>query len=183
MEDLGIPDASFNVITMWHVLEHLKRPETVLRESWRILRPGGMLVIAVPNAESLQATISGGHWFLLDVPRHLYHFSARNLTRLLRMHGFETLTVRHHSIEYNPFGLLQSMLNLCGFPENLLYDMLRNKKLSHGRPAPKRRAKLLAILCLMGLSLPVLVPLSMLFAIAEACLGRGGTIELYALKP
>jgi 2-polyprenyl-3-methyl-5-hydroxy-6-metoxy-1,4-benzoquinol methylase len=182
LENLGIPDSSFNVITMWHVLEHLKRPETALRECWRILRPGGMLVVAVPNGESVQATISGRHWFLLDVPRHLYHFSSRNLMRLLHMHGFDTITVRHYSLEYNPFGILQSILNLCGFPENLLYDMLRKKDLRQRHHAPTRGTKFYAILCFMFLSLSVLVPLSMLVAIVEAALGRGGTIEVYALK-
>ena len=72
----------FDVITMWHVLEHLPDPREVLLSLRRLLRPGGVIVIAVPNHRCLGFRLGAGDWFHLDSPRHLFIPSRRTLEYL-----------------------------------------------------------------------------------------------------
>lgn len=83
-----LPDASFDVITLWHVLEHLPDPMESLQHIRRLLKPGGICVIAVPNAGSKQARRDASLWFGYDLPRHLWHFTPTSLTSLLATNGF-----------------------------------------------------------------------------------------------
>jgi SAM-dependent methyltransferase len=69
----------FNVITLWHVLEHLPDFKTKLREFNEMLLPEGVLILAVPLWESFDASFYGKHWAGYDLPRHLFHFSLHNL--------------------------------------------------------------------------------------------------------
>lgn len=81
--------ASFDAVTLWHVLEHVHDLNGTLRELTRVLKPDGVLVIAVPNAESPDAQYYREQWAAYDVPRHLYHFTAKTITRLLRKHHLQ----------------------------------------------------------------------------------------------
>lgn len=83
------PAASFDLVILWHSLEHLHDPLGTLVEVRRLMRPLGRLVVAVPNAESWQAQVAGHHWVHLDVPRHLYHFDSTTLELMLRRAGFQ----------------------------------------------------------------------------------------------
>lgn len=82
-----LPLASFDVITLWHVLEHVHTLNETLDQLIRVLRPGGKLLIAVPNVDSLDAQHYGPDWAAYDVPRHLYHFGPAAMRRLLDRHG------------------------------------------------------------------------------------------------
>jgi SAM-dependent methyltransferase len=82
------PDAAFDAITMWDVLEHLHEPLASLRELRRILRPGGVLFIRVPNAASYVAQLCGRYWSGYDLPRHMTLFTPRTLARALGQAGF-----------------------------------------------------------------------------------------------
>ncbi|NVO31554.1 class I SAM-dependent methyltransferase [Hymenobacter sp. P5342] len=82
-------EASFDAITLWHVLEHVHELNDTLRQLIRLLRPGGTLVIAVPNVESLDAQHYGPDWAAYDVPRHLYHFSPKTMKLLLKKHRLQ----------------------------------------------------------------------------------------------
>lgn len=84
--DLG--PCSFDVVTMWHSLEHVHHPLAVLREAYRLLVPGGKLVVAAPNVESLPFYWFGSSWFALDLPRHLTHFTPKTLRVMLETAGF-----------------------------------------------------------------------------------------------
>ena len=174
LSDIRFPDSYFEAVTFWHVFEHVKEPEWTLKECSRILKPGGLLVLAVPNMGSLQARLSGKGWFHLDPPFHLYHYSAENIKKLLEKKGFEVLKVRHFSFEYNPYGFLQSIYNRIGLKTNLLYDFLRSR-------APKGAGSK-AALAFTFVSLPVVAALSMGLSLTEAALRSGGTIEVYARK-
>lgn len=174
LDDITFPDASFDAVTFWHVFEHLKNPGWAVGECRRILKDGGLLVIAVPNAGSLQASLTGRHWFHLDPPFHLYHYSLKSLETILIKNGFEVVKVKHFSFEYNPYGYIQSIFNALGFRNNLLYDFLRSRT--------DKKASTYLSLAITGLLMPVVLPLSLILSVAEAALGKGGTIEVYAKK-
>lgn len=74
---------SFDVITMWHVLEHVHRLDDNMKQISKILKPDGILLIAVPNYTSYDADYYHNNWAAYDVPRHLYHFSPRSMRTLL----------------------------------------------------------------------------------------------------
>jgi SAM-dependent methyltransferase len=82
-----LPASSFDVITLWHVLEHVHTLNETLDQLLRVLKPGGKLLVAVPNVESLDAQHYRQDWAAYDVPRHLYHFSPATMRRLLSRHG------------------------------------------------------------------------------------------------
>ncbi|MEW6544057.1 MAG: class I SAM-dependent methyltransferase [Nitrospirota bacterium] len=88
------PDRSFDLVLMSHSLEHMYHLDRVLAEAKRILDDRGLLVIAVPNADSLEARLFGRWWVNWDPPRHLYHFTKRTLTRLLEHAGFSVTRIR-----------------------------------------------------------------------------------------
>jgi 2-polyprenyl-3-methyl-5-hydroxy-6-metoxy-1,4-benzoquinol methylase len=102
-------ESSFDVLTMWHVLEHLPGTRSVLRRALRLLRPGGRLVASVPNLAGLQAPLFRKHWYCFDdVPRHLHHFSPQSLRLLLAEAGFRDLEffffsrrVAFHSLKHS----------------------------------------------------------------------------------
>jgi 2-polyprenyl-3-methyl-5-hydroxy-6-metoxy-1,4-benzoquinol methylase len=85
---------SFDVITMWQALEHVHTPMRVLREAYKLLAPGGQLVVLVPNIDSLPFRWFGSAWYGLDLPRHLTHFSPWTLQLMLERAGFQLGPIR-----------------------------------------------------------------------------------------
>jgi SAM-dependent methyltransferase len=83
----------FEAITMWHSLEHVHEPLEVLCEAYRLLVPGGRLIVAAPNIEGLAFRWFGRCWYGLDLPRHLSHFSPRTLREILCRAGFRVRRV------------------------------------------------------------------------------------------
>ena len=79
----NIPSNSFDVITMWDVIEHLKNPEETLKEIERILKPGGYLFATTGDIGSLYAKITGRYWHLMTPPQHLFFFTRPSLTKML----------------------------------------------------------------------------------------------------
>jgi len=150
------PDASFDLISIWHVLEHLPKPDVTLEACAQALEPGGALLIAVPNYGSTQARLGGERWFHLDLPRHIFHFTPPSLERLLRNHGFEIERCRTGQWEMDPFGLVQTVLNRMGLRHNGLFDTLRNDEaVKHDLSRLQRGALLLLFPIGMALALPV----------------------------
>jgi len=82
-----LPPASFDIVTLWHVLEHVHTLHETLTQLVAALKPGGRLLIAVPNPDSLDAQHYRQDWAAYDVPRHLYHFVPATMRRLLAGHG------------------------------------------------------------------------------------------------
>ena len=74
--DLGEIDGRYAAIVFWHSLEHLPNPGEELERAAALLEPGGVLVVAVPNNDSLQAKLFGDRWLALDMPRHLTHITS-----------------------------------------------------------------------------------------------------------
>ena len=87
--DAKFPDSFFDVILFNHTLEHMTSPRRVLAEANRILKAGGLLVISLPNARSIEARLFKSYWFPWELPRHLYHFSFSTLTKILKLNGFK----------------------------------------------------------------------------------------------
>jgi 2-polyprenyl-3-methyl-5-hydroxy-6-metoxy-1,4-benzoquinol methylase len=102
-------NTSFDVVTFWSALEHTNEPRTNLIEARRILKPGGTIVIQVPNAASYQAKIFKGDWFSLDAPRHRYHFNLQNLKQILDATGFAIYHSTFQSKVHNSHALRQSL--------------------------------------------------------------------------
>jgi ubiquinone/menaquinone biosynthesis C-methylase UbiE len=88
LRTIAFPADSFDAVTMLHVLEHVPDPLDELAEVRRILRDGGIVVIEVPNSDSLTFRLFGQQWYPLDVPRHLQHFASETLRRSLEQAGF-----------------------------------------------------------------------------------------------
>ena len=85
----NLPPASFDAITLWHVLEHVHDLKGYLQQFHQLLKPTGILIIAVPNYTSGDAGYYGEYWAAYDVPRHLYHFSPESMEALLQNHQFQ----------------------------------------------------------------------------------------------
>jgi SAM-dependent methyltransferase len=174
LAEAGYPAESFDLVILWHVLEHLSAPLETLREIHRALQPGGRLSLAVPNFSSLQARWAGEAWFHLDPPRHLFHFSMPALLKALDDCGFEVVSVSHFSLRQNPFGWVQSLLNRSeSMSRNALYSILEND--ARVKVSSAQRA---ACLAAFVLGMPVALLLSALTALFRS----GATVGIEARR-
>lgn len=145
----NIPSESIQVITLWHVLEHVHTLKETVAHFQRCLQPGGYLVIAVPNRTAYDALKFGPFWAAWDVPRHLYHFSEAPVSKLMSNNGFKCLNIK--GMFFDPFyitllstryksgrsnlvqaGLTGLITNMKGrssrsFHSSLLYTFQKNK--------------------------------------------------------
>jgi SAM-dependent methyltransferase len=87
--------ASFDACCAWHVIEHLHDPRQVLQEVARILRPGGELLLSLPNYGCWEPRLFGEYWYVNQPPIHLQHFTPRSLQRLLETCGFGHVRCLH----------------------------------------------------------------------------------------
>lgn len=90
----AVPSAEqFQVITMWHVLEHVPDLRRTLKKLYSVMAERGYLFIAVPDRESWDAEHYGADWAAYDLPRHLNHLRNKDLSRILPEHGFALVRV------------------------------------------------------------------------------------------
>ena len=147
-------EAPFDWIVMNHVLEHLPFPIQTLEACFRLLAPGGILQIAVPNLQGVEATLFGRYWIGLDIPRHLLHFREPVLMRMLERCGYQIVSCRPQLF---PSSLSESLLLLL--------------------PARLRRR-------VLGSALAKVLLLSSVFPAVLACrCGNRSVIEVRARKP
>ena len=175
LEDAGYPDAYFDGVIIWHVLEHVRDPRSTLETIRRILRPGGRLVVAVPNFGSPQARWAGPAWFHLDLPRHLYHFPLAALRQLLDRTGFDVSSEHHFSLRQNPFGWLQSWQNRrADLPRNGLYTLLYRRSPGEAAPFDARTRRRLMLGFALGAA-PAFAA-----TLVETVARKGGTVHVVA---
>jgi SAM-dependent methyltransferase len=177
VDELVAAGATYDAVVLWHVAEHLRAPGETIRAIARLLRPGGVLLIAVPNFGSPEARIGRAGWFHLDVPRHLVHFTAATLTAILEDAGFRPAKVSYLVPEYDLFSFIQTVENRLGLPPNLLYDVLRRPEARLRRGQNGRLQAGLAV----GLAVP-LTAAAMVIAPIAAAARRSATIAVYAVR-
>ncbi len=127
LDTADLPDAYFDVVTMWDVIEHLTDPDGALRQAHRLLKPGGLLVVHTIDIESLFARVMGPRWpWLMEM--HIYYFSRRTLRAMLEKRGFEVLSDRPQG-RYLRLGYLMNrvgaLIPFLGRPAEWLVTRLR----------------------------------------------------------
>lgn len=169
------PDNYFDAVTLWHVFEHLDKPRETLAILSKVIRPGGWLLLSLPNIESWQAQWFGGDWFHLDPPRHLFFMGPDPLKQALATFGFQQRGQSFFSLEQNPFGFQQSLLNRYSKERDLLYEVLKGNTTLPARLSPVH-------LFLLKLYFLLSTPFSVGLSLLESLAGKGGTMAAYFQK-
>lgn len=166
----------FNAVLFHHSLEHLSSPGKALSTAVKLLKPGGILVVAVPNFDNMERKLFGSDWFHLDIPRHFTHFSAASLEKWANKNKLKISKRSSLAPEYDFYSVLQSSLNLLPFfPKNLFYNFLLKRK----RLARNKKLLLVIQLPLIAVFSAICLPLTFTLWMA----GQSGTIEYYFQKP
>ncbi|MEO5803604.1 MAG: methyltransferase domain-containing protein [Verrucomicrobiota bacterium] len=176
--DMQFPDEHFDAVVMWHVLEHVPVVSTLMSEISRILKPGGIFLVGVPNFGSIEARFAKAGWFHLDVPRHLNHFTKTTLRQNLSSAGFATKDFSHFAPEYDSFSFVQSTLNRLGLRHNLLYNFLRGQK---AKVLGGKNSSPFQLILTLILAAPLGV-LSFFFTTLAGLMQQGATITIFARK-
>lgn len=108
LDTVPLEPASFDVVTIRHVLEHVPDPLGMLRQAAALVRPGGLILVAVPNLASLAFRLNGRYWWWIDPPTHLYYFMPRTLRAMLRRAGLEAVLAQSERGDDHP--LLYALL-------------------------------------------------------------------------
>jgi SAM-dependent methyltransferase len=171
---LGGGDDRWAGIVFWHSLEHLTEPGADLDRAIELLAPGGVLVVAIPNAASLQARLFGDRWLALDLPRHLTHIPAAALTARLGERGLTVERVSHWRGGQVLFGWLDGLVGLApGRPS--LYDAIRRPEARFEEQGARTRTAILGGALLLA-------PAAALGAALEIARRRGGTVYVEARR-
>ncbi len=170
--DAGFDAESFDVVTMYETLEHVYHPKAALEEAFRILKPGGRLVVEVPDFNSPLRKLFQRFWFAMMVPTHLHHFTEGSLRRVVAAAGFKPI---RHAAMFVPFETTASLLlAYCHWSGASIYDVSRL-----GRLVRKRARHLPFFLCLTLCTFLVDLPLQAVLTAFR----KTGAQNLIAVKP
>lgn len=155
----------FDVLTMFHVLEHIHLSNNFLSNLINEnLKPDGLLVIEVPNFDSWQSKWAGNRWMHLDVPRHLSHFKPNGLQQLVEENDCKILATSYFSLHLGIVGMVQTIFSWFGYKGFLIADLKQKKTL------------------LLMLSLLFVLPVAIILELLSAMFNKGGIIRFYAIK-
>jgi ubiquinone/menaquinone biosynthesis C-methylase UbiE len=126
LKELGLPSGWFDAVTLWHVFEHIPSPNELMQEIYRILKPGGAMIVEVPNIHNPVYGLFGRYYLHLDLPRHVYFYDPDTLKAMVEKHGF--IVVREDAPSwYYPEGITKStgyLLSRAGVEESALRKMM-----------------------------------------------------------
>jgi SAM-dependent methyltransferase len=164
----------WSAVIFWHSLEHLRRPVRSLRHAAELIVPGGMLIVAVPNATSMQARLFGDRWLALDLPRHLVHIDPPALLSQLEELGFRIERVSYLRGGQVLFGWLHGLVGrFPGHPD--LYDTIRRSEARQAAQSPAFR------LYALGAAV-VALPVAAVGTAIEVARRAGGTVYVQARR-
>lgn len=167
LTDMPMRPESFAAVTMFHVLEHLHDPVEYVHAAMTLLKPGGRLVVQVPNIDCWQFAMFGSAWNGLDIPRHLFDFRASDVRSLLEHCGLTVVREKHFSLRDNPAGLASTVAPGL----DPMARRVRGVRESEAR-------RIVHDLAYLGLVIAA-VPLT----IIESACGAGSSVMLDARKP
>lgn len=124
-------EEKFDIISMYHVFEHIKDPEKYIERISDLLNTNGKLVLQVPNFDSWTNRISHDYWLALDPEHHLYNYTYYYLKPLLEKNGFKIIKFNSFSLEYSIFTSVQSLVNKFTETENFFFNFLQKPKFSY----------------------------------------------------
>jgi SAM-dependent methyltransferase len=171
-----LKEEEFDLITLWHSLEHLKEVSESLELINKLLKPGGCLYISVPNLNSLQADLGRNRWAYLDVPHHLSHFTLDGLVQLLNKNGFSQMNIHWTSPEYEVFGFYQTLLNVISLSHNYYYHL--NKK---GRKTDQSLKYPFLTKTVTSLGF-IWLPLAFILSMFASLTGKPACVEIHCYK-
>ncbi|MGO9898411.1 MAG: class I SAM-dependent methyltransferase [Solirubrobacteraceae bacterium] len=172
--ELGEIDGAWAAIVFWHSLEHLSDAGEQVTRAASLLAPNGVLVIAVPNADSLQAKLFADCWLAHDLPRHLVHLPAGALIERLQLLGLNVERVSYWRGGQVMFGWLHGLVKSVPGHRDL-YDAIRRTEAQRNQQSPRTRLAALALGTLLA-------PAALLAAAIEIAVGRGGTVYIEARR-
>lgn len=171
----AIPDKKYKLIMFWHSLEHSDSPKEDLKKCLNYLQPGGKLLIAVPNGDSLEAKVGKGNWFCYDWPFHRVHFTPNSLNKMLVSIGMRISYINHFNPEYTISSLIQTFLNLF-LPKNSLYSALSNRRVVGGQ------VRLYFLVLISVLLVLLFLPILFLFFLAQLVFKRSAAVIITAVS-
>jgi 2-polyprenyl-3-methyl-5-hydroxy-6-metoxy-1,4-benzoquinol methylase len=119
------PDAKFDIVTIWDVIEHLREPWKELKELATVLRPDGWLLLSTMNAGSLRATVERERWTNMINPTHFYYFTRRSLRSMFERSGFTSIDEWRFPIRYPDHSAIRQIINrglwACGMHGQLVF--------------------------------------------------------------
>jgi SAM-dependent methyltransferase len=116
LSDEMFHESEFDVVSLWHVLEHIHDLEGTLSRVGNLLKPGGVLLLALPNNRSADAQFYRENWAAYDVPRHLWHFNSKSINILVSKYGFSEVAVRRMPFDSFYISILSEKSKNSRFP-------------------------------------------------------------------
>ena len=147
--ELTLEPGQFDVVTIWHVLEHVDKPEEYIQRIRELLKPGGHLLIEVPNYSSWTRKATGFGWLGLDLQYHQYFFTPESLSGMLEKNGFSINKIHTFSLEYSTFISAQSWISRITNTDQVFFQWLQKKKKSKAIALHVALFALLAPICFL----------------------------------
>tara|TARA_Y100000590_G_scaffold459645_1_gene617236 strand:+ start:612 stop:1580 length:969 start_codon:yes stop_codon:yes gene_type:complete len=179
LNELKNIDTNFNMITLWHVLEHLVEPKKIVDLIEKKLINKGYVVVEVPNFDSFQHLINKNDWIHLDCPRHVTHFTKKGLFSFFDDKKYKIIKSSTLSFEFGFYGMLQSLLNLFVPIPNYLFGLIRKKNAKIGDNLFIKNYLSLFLTIILFLPLSII---SVIFELIAVIFNKGGILRIVIQK-